>query len=74
MIWKNRLLKKIAAIVLAACCITGICGMQVFAETDPAASGANTGTNAAVEEDSPEWVSVLKEAAETVIITMRWSV
>lgn len=64
MIRKKGILKKMAALVLAACCIVGICGMQVFAETDSASSGANTGTDATALEDSPEWVGSLKEAAE----------
>ena len=64
MIRKKGILKKMAALVLAACCIAGICGMQVFAETEPASSDAKTETDAAALEDSPEWVSGFKEAAE----------
>ena len=47
MIRKKGILKKMAALVLAACCIAGICGMQVFAETEPASSDAKTETDAA---------------------------
>lgn len=64
MIRKNRLLKKITALLLAACCAAGICGMQIFAETAPASSDVKTETAAAAFEDSPEWVSSLKEAAD----------
>ena len=61
---KNGLLKKIAALVLAVFCVTGIFGMQVWADTEAASSEAKTETDAAALEDSPEWVSGLKEAAD----------
>ena len=61
---KNGLLKKIAALALAVFCVTGILGMQVWADTEAASSEAKTETDAAALEDSPEWVSGLKEAAD----------
>ena len=64
MIRKNKLMKKIAAVALAAFFVTGIFGMQVWAETEAASSEAKTETDAAALEDSPEWVSGLKEVAD----------